>query len=239
MGGRQGEKRDEMNEKGDYKDDEVMNFRAPPRTPGSGTAGTPGKATVGWTCGFPYMGWLLKHRAWQRLPHHLRQRVDRADEKTFDKGGPPDHPRFSAYYDKVERARLEAGPGQQWSERVKLMSGARRNGWEALTGAGGPVDRAQVRILSAAGSQRSSQTEQERAARAPARSWRTATSAATSVRRTPSTRTIFSGRSRSTMRRYGRAASSGASRPRAPGIASSSTRSWTGASSRGASPAAS
>jgi cholesterol oxidase len=128
-------KRDEMNEKGDYKDDEVMNLPRTAKDAWFWDHKHP-EQSHGWLDfrSFPYMGVALGSGVGGGSLIYANVSIE-ADEKTFDERWPPEINlrELKPYYDKVTgMLELELVPRQQWSERVKLMSeGAKRNGWEA------------------------------------------------------------------------------------------------------------
>jgi cholesterol oxidase len=127
-------KRDEMNEKGDYKDDEVMNFPRTAKDAWFWDHKHP-EQSHGWLDfrSFPYMGVALGAGVGGGSLIYANVSIE-ADEKTFHKGWPAqiNLEELKRYYDKVtDMLELEMVPTQQWSERAKLMSeGAKGNGWE-------------------------------------------------------------------------------------------------------------
>lgn len=126
--------RDEVNERGDHKDDEVMNF---PRTAKDGWFWDQKhpEQSNGWLDfrNFPYMGVVLGSGVGGGSLIYANVSIE-ADERAFDKGWPAEIKlnALKPYYDKVtEMLELDRVPSNQWSERVKLMSeAAENNRWE-------------------------------------------------------------------------------------------------------------
>src|SRR5215813_700852 len=127
--------RDEMNEKGDYRDDEVMNYPRTSKDAWFWDHEHPEK-NHGWLefRSFPYMGVAVGAGVGGGSLIYANVSIE-ADEKTFNQGWPPEInlAELRRYYDRVtEMLELETVPEQQWSERVKLMrEGATNNGWAA------------------------------------------------------------------------------------------------------------
>src|ERR1700682_3471455 len=127
-------KRDEVNERGDYRDDEVVNFPRTAKDAWFWDHKHP-EQSHGWLDfrNFPYMGVVLGSGVGGGSLIYANVSIE-ADERAFDKGWPAEITlkELKPYYDKVT-AMLELAkvPPQQWSERVKLMrEGAKNNGWE-------------------------------------------------------------------------------------------------------------
>lgn len=127
-------RRDEGNEKGDYRDDEVVNFPRTAKDAWFWDHKHP-EQSHGWLDfrNFPYMGVILGSGVGGGSLIYANVSIE-ADEKSFDKGWPAEITlgALKPYYDKVTKMlELDKVPPQQWSERVKLMSeGAKNNDWE-------------------------------------------------------------------------------------------------------------
>jgi cholesterol oxidase len=127
-------KRDEMSEKGDYEDDEVMNLPRTVKDAWFWDHKHP-ERSHGWLDfrSFPFMGVALGAGVGGGSLIYANVSIE-ADEKTFAKGWPAEISLgvLKPYYDKVgDMLELGQVPTEQWSERVKLMSeGATNNGWE-------------------------------------------------------------------------------------------------------------
>ena len=127
-------RRDELNQAGDVRDDEVVNFPRTAKDPWFWDHKHP-EQSHGWLDfrDFPYMDVILGSGVGGGSLIYANVSIE-AEEKTFDEGW-PDEIKLSElrrYYDKVT-AMLELAkvPQHQWSERVKLMSeGARNSGRE-------------------------------------------------------------------------------------------------------------
>ena len=127
-------RRDEVDETGEYKDDEVVNFPRTAKDAWFWDHKHP-EQSHGWLDfrDFPYMDVILGSGVGGGSLIYANVSIE-AEERTFDKGWPAEITLevLKPYYDKITKMlELDKVPREQWSERVKLMSeGAKNNDWE-------------------------------------------------------------------------------------------------------------
>ena len=112
-------RRDEGNEEGDYRDDEVVNFPRGAKDAWFWDYKHP-EQSHGWLDfrNFPYMGVILGSGVGGGSLIYANVSIE-ADEQTFDKGWPAEITLgvLKPYYDKVTRMlELDKVPPQRWSE---------------------------------------------------------------------------------------------------------------------------